>query len=379
LDFGFTPAQHRLIDRVSALVRERITPRAAEYDLSLEAPLADIQDIHREGWLLANLDRRRGGLGFGLYGDDPLSFFLIDEHLAYGNPSTAHCFQVHNNALMMMDAMADDARLAKWIEPTIKRGALIPGAGAEPHGAPPTTARRVPGGYRVSGIKHYATNASLAEWLWIGRVVSDSQPAPVMFVMDRDTPGLKIDTAVWRPTGMRACVSPWLYLENCFVPEENLLGKPGQFLGENWMGKINFAFTANYLGAARAMYDWALTYIRERGGGKDPYRQLRFGELKSMIDASRLILYNAVRMFKKDPDRAMVAAHEAKWMTKETLEKVMWSTAEICGSTALFQKHPLERFYRDMHLHMMHGRHDIAVQIVGAAELGEPYDVNRTH
>jgi hypothetical protein len=39
----------------------------------------------------------------------------------------------------------------------------------------------------------------------------------------------------------------------------------------------------------------------------------------------------------------------------------------------------LERFYRDMRLHMLHGRHDIAAQIVGASELGEPYDVNRAH
>ena len=379
MDFGFTPEQQSLIDCVSALARDRIAPRAAQYDLSFEAPVEDIQDIHREGWLLANLDKRRGGLGFGLYGDDPLSFFLIDEHLAYGNPSTAHCFQVHNNALMMIDAMADDTKVQRWIEPTIKRGALIPGAGAEPHGAAPTTAKRVAGGYLVSGTKHYATNASLAEWLWIGRVGTDAHLAPIMFMMHRDTPGLRVDTEIWRPTGMRACVSPWLYFENCFVPEENILGKPGQFLDEHWMGKINFAFTANYLGSARAMYDWALAYIRERSGGKDPYRQLRLGELKSMLDASRLILYNAVRMFKKDPDGAMIAAHEAKWMAKETLQRVMWSAAEISGSTALFQKHPLERFYRDMHLHMMHGRHDIAAQIVGAAELGEPYDVNRAH
>ena len=182
------------------------------------------------------------------------------------------------------------------------------------------------GGYLVSGTKHYATNASMAEWLWIGRVASDSHPKPIMFMLHKDTPGLKIDTEAWRPTGMRACVSPWLYLENCFVPEENLLGQPGQFLGENWMGKINFAFTANYLGSARAMYDWALAYIRERNGARDSYRQLRFGELKSMLDAARLILYNAVRMFKNSPNEAMIAAHEAKWMAKETLEKVIWST-----------------------------------------------------
>ncbi len=86
-----------------------------------------------------------------------------------------------------------------------------------------------------------------------------------------------------------------------------------------------------------------------------------------------------VRMFKNNPNDAIIAAHEAKWMAKETLEKFIWSSAEICGSTALFIKHPLERFYRDMHLHMMHGRHDIAAQIVGASELGEPYDTNRNH
>ena len=379
MDFGFTEEQQRLIERVKALVNERIAARAAQYDLSFEAPVEDMQDLHREGWLLANLDKKRGGLGFGLYGDDPVAFFLIDEQLAYGNPSTAHCFQVHNNALMMIDAMSSDGQIKDWIEPTIKRGALIPGAGAEPLGALPTTAKRTKGGYLVTGTKHYATNATLAEWLWIGRIASDSHPLPIMFMLHRDTPGLRIDSEIWRPTGMRACVSPWLHLENCFVPEENLLGRPGQFLGENWMGKINFAFTANYLGSARAMYDWALNYVRERGGGKDSYRQLRFGELKSMIDAARLTLYTAARMFKKDPEHAMVAAHEAKWMAKETLQKVMWSAAEVCGSTSLFQNHPLERFYRDMHLHMMHGRHDIAAQVVGASELGEAYDVNRTH
>jgi alkylation response protein AidB-like acyl-CoA dehydrogenase len=78
-----------------------------------------------------------------------------------------------------------------------------------------------------------------------------------------------------------------------------------------------------------------------------------------LLDASRLLLYGAVRMFKQDPDAAMVAAHEAKWVAKETLEKVMWWVAEVCGSTSLFQKHPPERFYRDMHLHMLHGRHDM--------------------
>jgi alkylation response protein AidB-like acyl-CoA dehydrogenase len=377
VDFGLTEEQKLLIERVDRFVKERIASRAAQYDVGREIPIEDVQDLYREGWLLANLDRRRGGLGYGLYGDDPLAFFLIDEHLAYGNPSMAHCFQVHNNALMMISAMGTEEQLARWIEPTLKRGALLPGCGAEPQGVAPSTATRVKGGFLVSGTKHYATNATMAEWLWIGSVGFEGQPRALMFMVHKDTQGLKIDAEIWRPMGMRACVSPWIYLENCFIPEENVLGRPGQFLDENWLGKINFAFTANYLGSARAIYDWGVSYVRQRNGAKDPYRQLRFGELKSLIDASRLLLYSAVRTFKQHPEKAMVEAHEAKWMAKETLEKVMWNIAEVCGSTALFEKHPLERFYRDMHVHMLHGRHDIAAQIVGASELGESYDVNR--
>jgi alkylation response protein AidB-like acyl-CoA dehydrogenase len=66
-------------------------------------------------------------------------------------------------------------------------------------------------------------------------------------------------------------------------------------------------------------------------------------------------------------------------MAKETLEKVTWSAAEVCGSTALFQEYPVERLYPDMHVHMMHGRPDVAAQIVGAAELDEPLRRDRTH
>jgi len=93
VDFSFTQDQRQLIERINHLVKERIAPRAAQYDTAFEAPVEDIRDLYDQGWLLANLGKRRGGLGFGLYGDDPLAFFLIDEHLAYGNPSTASVAQ----------------------------------------------------------------------------------------------------------------------------------------------------------------------------------------------------------------------------------------------------------------------------------------------
>ena len=66
MDFGLTTEQKLLIERADRLVKECIAPRAAQYDLAFEAPTEDIQDLHREGWLLVNLARDRGGLGYGL-------------------------------------------------------------------------------------------------------------------------------------------------------------------------------------------------------------------------------------------------------------------------------------------------------------------------
>jgi alkylation response protein AidB-like acyl-CoA dehydrogenase len=117
MDFELTPEQKQLVLRVDRLVKERIFSRAARYDRSSEFPVEDIQDLHGEGWLLVNLERRYGGLGYGLDGDDPLAFFLLIEHLAHGNPSTAHCFQVHNNTLMMINAMATEKQRNDGLSP----------------------------------------------------------------------------------------------------------------------------------------------------------------------------------------------------------------------------------------------------------------------
>jgi len=122
-----------------------------------------MQELHREGWLLANLERKRGGLGYGLYGDDPLAFFLLDEHLAHGNPSTAHCFQVHNNTLMMIAQVGSEEQVARWIDPRSSAALCF-------RVAAPNPKEYRPAGQHVNGMKHYATNATLAEWFWIGSV-----------------------------------------------------------------------------------------------------------------------------------------------------------------------------------------------------------------
>src|SRR5690606_27300382 len=123
-----------LIARIDALAEAGVARRAEGYDAAGTFPEEDFDDLHREGLLLATLPESDGGLGFGFHARDPLSFFLIIERLAKASPATAHCYQVHCNALQILRAFGSDEQVARFVRPTVERGRLLVGAGSEPGG-----------------------------------------------------------------------------------------------------------------------------------------------------------------------------------------------------------------------------------------------------
>jgi alkylation response protein AidB-like acyl-CoA dehydrogenase len=125
------------------------------------------------------------------------------------------------------------------------------------------------------------------------------------------------------------------------------------------------------------MYEWLVEYARGRAGAADPFRQAEVGELKTRLDAARLLLYHTALLFPRDYERALLGSLQAKWLTQEALNRLIEVGGDVAGSTALFRDYPLERFYRDMHLHATHSRQVVSAQVVGAAELGAEYHIDR--
>ena len=196
-------------------------------------------------------------------------------------------------------------------------------------------------------------------------------------MIHRDTPGVRIEAEWWPPTRMHACVGPAVHFEDCLIPEDSILGTPGAFKAGNWLGKFHLAFTSNYLGAAQGMYDWIVPYMQQHGTAKDPNRQTFVGELKARLDATRLLVYRIGKMYRTDFRQAQLLAVEAKCMAQATLYRLMELGGDLAGSTAFVERYPLERFYRDMHVHGLHSRPVAAAQLIGSAQLGEPYDIDR--
>ncbi|RLA09274.1 MAG: hypothetical protein DRQ60_05765 [Gammaproteobacteria bacterium] len=376
--FPFTDAQQAVIDKVEK-VAAGFASRAADYDEKACMPEQDILDMHEAGMLLSSLDTKYGGLGYGVHQDDPLCMFLTIEHLAMVNPATAHCFQVHSNCIQMISKFCTEEQVMRFTEPTRTSGKLMPAAGSEPTshivtGGMSAMGQRVEGGFLVNATKHYVTNAPGAELMWV--MVKDSETErDIMLMIPANDPGITTDESFWDPIGMRACVSPQMTFKDVFVPQENLLGSPGDFFGDNWLGKINLGFTATYVGAMRGIYEYVIEYMKGKGRGSDVQRQQYVGEMKSRIDAIRLLLYTAVTNFKDDQAGAMLMVEEAKWLAVESSDRFSYLLGQAAGSTLLMRKHPVERLMRDLHLHILHGRHFLTMGVVGKAALGEPYMV----
>lgn len=371
-----TDEQKDVIARISRIAGDGIRSRADRHDAEASMPIEDIRELHADGWLTVSLDERHGGRGYGIHGRDPLCFYLITENLAKVSPATAHCVQVHNGTSQIVQAFATPEQVDLFMAPTRERGLLLVGAGSEPGGGRQgTVARRVPGGYSVTGQKHYATNAMHCEWIWL-LARRDDTNQDVMLMVNSGSDGLVVDPTFWDPVGMRACVSPMLTFKDCFVPDAHVLGESGMFFQNKWLAKINMGFTANYLGTLQGMYDWLLEYLRGRPTRSDPIYLASIGELKARIDAVRLMLYTSVQRTREDMDQGLLMSNEAKWLAVDALEAMIRSGNQAAGSTGLFRKHPYQRLMRDAQVHLLHRRHHVGAQIVGRAELGEPYDLN---
>ena len=193
----------------------------------------------------------------------------------------------------------------------------------------------------------------------------------IQLAIPMDTPGVVVDDRFWDPIGMRACVSPIIEFQDVKVPPEAVIGRPGAYFAEGWLSKINIGFTATYVGTMRGIHDYVLEYLKDKGRAADPQRQQYMGEIKTRIDAIRLLFYTGVTNIREDEHGGMLMVEEAKWLAVESAKVLL--VGQAGGSTLLMKKHPVERMLRDLQMHALHGRHFLTADVVGKAQLGQPY------
>ena len=230
-----------------------------------------------------------------------------------------------------------------------------PNAGSDLSGLR-TRAEKVSGGWLLNGSKHFISHAETADYIIVLAVTDPSATLKnklTTFIVRRGNAGV-VGMTRYRKMGWRGYHLNGFTLENCFVPDEDLLGEPNAgFLG--MMQSINqdrLLSASRSLGLSARAQSMACEYALERkafGANLAQHQGIQFmvADNDVEIEAARMLIRAAAEMIEDGNPQAHVAACRAKLYASEMGCRVTDRVLQIFGGMGYMTELPIERFYRD--------------------------------
>ena len=294
---------------------------------------------------------------------DCLTGCIVQEELSHGCAGIGNLITSNGFFAEPVLALGSDTQRRRWIEPlTGERPPLTALATTEPAvgsdaASIQTTARRVDGGYALSGQKSWISNGGIAKFYVVFATVEpgSGHRGVTAFVLERDDPGLSCGRPM-RKMGQRAIVNTELFLEDVFVAEDRRLGEEGQgFRGlMETFDRSRVTLGASATGLARAALEYASDYAQERVQFGKPIGEhqavaFRLADMALRVDASRLLVWRAARMLDAG-ERATAEAAMAKLHASETAMWCTWAAVQTLGGWGYSREYPVEKWMRDAKL-----------------------------
>lgn len=358
MDFELTREQKLIRDTVREFAQNEVKPWAAEIDRTGRFPA----DIFKK---MADLDLM--GLPFpeeyGGAGADNTGYYLALEEIARVCGSTSLSYEAHISlGSTPINLFGSEEQKRKYLVPLCRGETMGAFALTEPNsgsdaGGTKTTAVLENGEWVINGSKCFITNASYARFVTITAVtgMGKGNRGISSIIIPADTPGFTCRSP-YEKLGMRGSDTAELYFDNLRVPEENLLGVPGQglkqFLTVLDGGRIAVAAIA--VGIAQASLDAALKYARERFQfgqpiGKFQAIQFKLADMAMNVELGRLMYLKAAWLQDQGKPYTKEASF-AKLFTSNISVQAALEAIQIHGGYGYMKEFPVERFLRDAKL-----------------------------
>jgi butyryl-CoA dehydrogenase len=351
-----TDEQRMLRDMAREFAQRELAPFAAERDRDARFPAEAVAELGRLGFMGMLVPEAYGGAGA-----DNVGYALVMEEIAAGEGAVATILSVQNSvACMPVLEYGSEEQKQRFLVPMAKGEMLAcfcltePQAGSDA-GAIRTRARRHGNRWVLSGTKQFISSGSHAKVAIVIAVTDPEQGRKGIsaFLVPTDSPGFRV-ARVERKLGQHASDTAQLVFEEIELTPDLLLGAEGEgykiALSNLEGGRIGIA--AQSVGMARAAYEAALSYAREREafGAKIIEHQavaFRLADMATQIAAARgLVLDAAARRDAGEP--CIKEASMAKLFASEMAERVASDAIQIHGGYGYVADFPVERIYRDV-------------------------------
>ena len=375
MDFDLSEEQHAIRNTFRRFCDERIAPQAAALDDAHAYPHALMRELAALGFVGMRYPEGAGGSGLGL-----TEFCLALEEIARGSMSLAGAAAMQSlmgtKFLHMLGRPELVERLFKPALAGEKIGAICmtePDAGSDLSGIT-THARKVDGGYRLSGRKTWVTAAPVADFFTVFARAGEARRLTI-FLVEKDFPGLGVGRAIHK-MGVWALPTSELAFDDCFVPDSHRLSKK-EGDGENHLretlAEIRIITGAMALGVARAALAEAVRYAGERvqfGKPIDRFQaiQLKLAEMATTLEAATHLVHYAAWLHGAGRPHHKEAAM-AKVFATETAATVCDQAARVLASYGYAMEYPVQRYLRDVRFTLIGGGTSEILKLIIAKEV----------
>lgn len=358
MNFELNEEQEQIKYSVREFAESEILPHVMEWDETQHFPAELRPKLAELGLMGIIFPEEYGGAGMGY-----VEYATIIEEIGRVCGSVGLSVAAHNSLCSNhIYTFGTEAQKQKYLVPLARGesfgawGLTEADAGSDASGTR-TTAVRNNGGWRVNGSKNFITHA-IACQTCVAVAVTDREKGNrgiSAFIFDKSMEGFSPDKKE-NKLGMRASETASVVFEDCYVPEENLLGNEGEgFLQAMKIldgGRISIA--ALSVGIAQGAYEAAVKYAKERHQFGKPIAefqaiQFKLADMATQIEAARLLTQQA--SFLKDNDKRVTKQSAmAKLYASEVAVRVAEESVQIHGGYGYTKDYPAEKYWRDSKL-----------------------------
>ena len=384
MDFRLTDEQKQIQQMVREFAESELKPHVSEWDEAQHFPVDTFRRAGELGMLGVIFPEEYGGAGLSY-----IDYVNVIEELGVVDSGFALSVAAHNSLGTGHIYLAgNEEQKKKWL-PKLTTGEWIgawgltePGSGSDASGML-TVAVKDGNEWVLNGTKNFITNATYANIAVVLAVTDRNDPKHgiTAFAVEMDRKGIRPGKKE-NKLGMRVSDTAELVLEDCRVPEANVLGKVGYgFIDAMKVldgGRISIG--ALSIGVARGAFEAARDYSKQRtafGKTISDFQAIQFmlADMATEIEAARLLCYRAA-VLKDAGERVTQFSAMAKLYASEVAVRATEKGVQIFGGYGFIKEFPAEKYYRDVKLCTIgEGTSEIQRMVIARHVLSEAHAV----
>lgn len=373
-------AEHEALRQtVREVVARHLRPHAQEWEQARGFPKEVFRLLGDYGLLGLRVPERLGGAGLDWFA----TLAFVEELHRCGTGGLPMGVMVHTDMAMppIVEFGTPDQH-QRFVVPAVRGEKVLaiamtePWAGSDLAGIR-TTARRVQGGWVLDGTKTFITNGAIADVVVVA-AKTDPQAGHrgiSLFLVERGMPGFRTVRTLEK-VGMHSSDTGELLFEECFVPEENLLGELNRgFYHLMWelLGE-RLVIAAGVVSMAQEALELAISHMLSRHAFGQPLArfqalQHRLADMAAQLEAARQLVYWAAWRLQHGLD-ATRHVMMAKLVATRTAFEIADEALQMHGGYGYTLEYEVQRIWRDVRLYRIGGGTDEMLREVISREMG---------